>query len=162
MSEEDDFQVEKILKKRIKNGKIEYYLKWLGYSDDDNTWEPKDNLNCPELIEEFEREQERKSSRSDSVSGKSGEKRSASSTSSSAKKSKSDGPKGFDRGLDPEKIIGATDTSGQLMFLIRWKGSTDADLVPAEIANQRIPQTVISFYEERLTWHQKDACNGQT
>ena len=137
---EEEFSVEKVMDKRVgKNGKIEYLLKWRGYGDEDNTWEPKENLDCPELIEAFEKawsQMQKKGGRPGS------EKRKGGSLGGEPKAKRKDGerPRGFDRCLDPERIIGATDSSGELMFLIKWKGSDEADLVAARQANMKCPQ----------------------
>lgn len=59
----------------------------------------------------------------------------------------------FDSGLEPEKIIGATDINGELAFLVQWKNSNKAMLIPSKLARQKCPQLVIDFYEQRLAWH---------
>lgn len=162
--DEEEFTVERVVDTRVRGGKREYLLKWKGYPDSENTWEPEENLDCPELIQAYEdkvkKEREEKGSAgpASSKKRKAGDKDDSSSTASSTKKKKvtedeANKPRGFDRGLHPERIIGATDSSGELMFLMKWKDSDEADLVPARQANVKCPQIVIAFYEERLTWH---------
>ncbi|CAL8309342.1 unnamed protein product [Boreogadus saida] len=145
--EEEEYVVEKVLNRRVVKGRVEYLLKWKGFSDDDNTWEPDDNLDCPDLIAEFLQSQKSAHEVKRKMEGEGEDGKS--------KKRKEDPEKlrGFARALDPERIIGATDSTGELMFLMKWKNSDEADLVPAKEANVKCPQVVISFYEERLTWH---------
>uniref|UniRef100_A0AAY4CWE2 Chromo domain-containing protein n=1 Tax=Denticeps clupeoides TaxID=299321 RepID=A0AAY4CWE2_9TELE len=156
--EEEEYVVEKVLDRRVVKGRVEYLLKWKGFSDQDNTWEPEDNLDCPDLIAEYLQSQKtaQEGEKKDGGKRKAGESDTDAGGEESRPKKRKDEPekpRGFARGLDPERIIGATDSSGELMFLMKWKNSDEADLVPAKEANVKCPQVVISFYEERLTWH---------
>lgn len=58
-------------------------------------------------------------------------------------------PRGFDRGLEINEIVGATDYTGHLMYLIRWQNCDELDLLPASEVNDKCPQNVILFYEKR-------------
>ncbi|KAH8353007.1 hypothetical protein KR084_008229 [Drosophila pseudotakahashii] len=183
--EEEEYAVEKIIDRRVRKGKVEYYLKWKGYAETENTWEPESNLDCQDLIQQYElsRKDEEKAAASKkdrpNSSAKAKEATGRVSTSGpAASKRKSEEPAapvgnkskrttdaeqdggisvsgstGFDRGLEAEKILGASDNNGRLTFLIQFKGVDQAEMVPSSVANLKIPQMVIHFYEERLSWY---------
>merc|ERR1712013_627857 len=147
-SEGEEYEVEKILERRVKKGKTEYLIKWKGYdNEEDNTWEPQENLDCEDKIVDFEKQRKEKEAK---AAGSKGVKRKSETSGKKEepkekkKKEKDDNkPRGFARGLTAERIIGATNDPGELFFLIKWKGSDEADLVPAKEANVKIPQIVI-------------------
>ncbi|KAI6649315.1 Chromobox protein-like protein 1-like isoform X2 [Oopsacas minuta] len=157
--DEEIYSVEKIVDKRIVAGKVEYYLKWKGFGSADNTWEPEDNLDCSNLISEYERNLKAKKPKVEKPGPPGiGLKEKVNPIPSS---SDMDEKIGFARALDPERIIGATEQDGNIIFLIKWKGSDENDLVPASEANIKCPQVVIKFYESKLTWHEaKDDDEG--
>ena len=149
---EKEYAVETVLNKRTtKEGGLEYLLKWEGFGDEYNSWEPFENLSCHGLINiyEYQHPDEKKSVANDTY------KRSIPRNSASITKRKcggNDQPRGFRRGLKPRRIVGASEVDGELMFLIKWKGSSTIDLVPSREANVMCPQTVIKFYEERINF----------
>ncbi|XP_014671719.1 PREDICTED: chromobox protein homolog 7-like [Priapulus caudatus] len=49
------FAAERIEKKRIRKGRVEYLVKWKGWSPKYNTWEPEENILDDRLLEAFER-----------------------------------------------------------------------------------------------------------
>ncbi|XP_053210374.1 chromobox protein homolog 1-like [Panonychus citri] len=156
---EEEYIIEKILDKRSRNGVFEYFLKWKGYSESDNTWEPEENLDCKDLIAQFEEERrlalanKREQNDGDSVSKK-------------KKRRNSLRPQlplnGFERGLEPKRIMGATNASGEIEFLMKWRDSDDYELVPARIANVKCPQIVIKFYQDHSVWSNSDGADTVT
>uniref|UniRef100_A0A3Q3EYM2 Chromobox homolog 3b n=1 Tax=Labrus bergylta TaxID=56723 RepID=A0A3Q3EYM2_9LABR len=136
-----EFVVEKIIRRRIFNGRVEYFLKWKGFTDAENTWEPEDNLDCPELIEHFLNTHFSEENEEETSSAK------------SQNDEQSDTPTNLSTYLEPECIIGSTDRQGELMFLVKWKNCDEVALLPAREASARCPQVVIDFYERKLTWH---------
>jgi len=61
--DEEDYEVEKIIDKKVASkGKVEYLVKWKNFDDpSDYTWEPSENLEeVHEMIEKFEKDLEEK------------------------------------------------------------------------------------------------------
>jgi hypothetical protein len=52
---EAEYEVESIINHRHqgRNRALQYLLKWKGYPDADNTWEPADQVHAPELIKQY-------------------------------------------------------------------------------------------------------------
>ena len=50
---DDTYEVEAILDKRTNKGTTEYKIRWKGYSENDDTWEPQEHLNCPHKVREY-------------------------------------------------------------------------------------------------------------
>ena len=60
----DEYEVERILDKRVRRGRAEYLVRWRGYGPDDDWWLSANKIS-PGLIDEFEpRKQSRKRARS--------------------------------------------------------------------------------------------------
>src|SRR5216683_2768951 len=50
---EAEYEVEAIRAHRYQRRKLQYLIKWKGYPESDNTWEPLDNVCAPQLIKKY-------------------------------------------------------------------------------------------------------------
>lgn len=64
-----DYAVEKILDDKLMGKKRQYLVRWEGFESDDDSWQPAENLNCPEKIAVYE-----KNKKKTSKNGKNGKK----------------------------------------------------------------------------------------
>ncbi|XP_034487372.1 chromobox protein homolog 3 [Drosophila innubila] len=135
---EPNFVVERIVDKRITaDGKVEYFIKWRGYPSGDNTWEPEENCDCPALIQRFEE--------SRAKSKKRGEKK--------PKCEEIQKQRGYERGLELAEIMGATDVTGEIKYLVRWKYCDEFDLVSTKQVSEKDPQMLIEYYQKMAPYN---------
>lgn len=153
--QQEVYTVERIVDKRLNDGQVsccqmslifsccikemhvqvEYLLKWIGYPEEENTWEPVNNLDCPDLISNYEKEHNTKlltavePAEAVSKNGVSEEsvdiediKKNGTDLKVEEEQSEHEDnePIGFERGLEPEEILGATEQDGQILFLMKW------------------------------------------
>jgi hypothetical protein len=55
---EEEYQVECIMghQKMGQGKKLQYLVKWIGYPDSDNTWEPVEQIHAPDLIKSYQKQ----------------------------------------------------------------------------------------------------------
>jgi len=68
----------------------------------------------------------------------------------SASESSEETKLGFEHGDTAEAIVGARKQGSKIQLYVHWKDKNICSFVDAAICNQKIPQKVIEYYEERL------------
>lgn len=64
-----------------------------------------------------------------------------------------------DENFIPERIHGMgtdSENGNELIFLMSYKDSDEVEMVPSRIANVKCPMLVIAFYEQHLSWVDKE------
>ncbi|KAI3379906.1 hypothetical protein SNEBB_006178 [Seison nebaliae] len=141
---EQEYKVEKILKKRVVNGEIEYLVKWLNFPNEDNTWELEKDLDCPDLILSFEKEQRELLSKGQpqlkTKAGPASVKRNLRLTTVLQKFA-------MNGRLYPSEVCGVMRQSGHILYLVKWRHhQTQVDLVPEIVCRLKCPQLVIDYF----------------
>jgi len=161
-SEGSEYEVEKILDKRTKKGgQVDYLLKWRGY--DEPTWETAKNVFCTDLVKQFEDSLLKEKAKKGTPGGKRKEPTGGKGKVDKRRKQKAEDDDskvedlkvGFEHGDEVLDIIGAR-MEDELLLFVSWDRKPDPPMtfIPARIANEKIPQKVIAFYESRLKFDQ--------
>ena len=59
--------------------------------------------------------------------------------------------------MEALNIVGATDSPGEITYLVQWKGDGEADLISHKECREKIPGLVIDFYEQRVQFRDQTA-----
>ena len=101
---DEEYVIEKVLKKRLNNGKIEYLLKWKDYGDEDNTWEPLEYVKKDKAIIEYEENQRK--------------------LEENVEKSKDNDE--YEEEFIIEKVLDKrVESDGKVEYFVKWKGYDD-------------------------------------
>lgn len=122
----DEYEVEAIIDSKAYKGKTKYLIRWKGWDEADDTWEPEETLSCPELIRAFKK----KTKSAKSTPKKSAKKRKRVNDSDSG--SESDDSNDSDFGSNSKRSRGEYEVSkilnsrinrdGKWEFYVMWKG----------------------------------------
>ncbi|CAJ0586458.1 unnamed protein product, partial [Mesorhabditis spiculigera] len=118
--------------KRRREGRLEYLIQWkVGDTNPSNaTWEPEENVSCPEAIANYERQLLKVKTMIK------GEEELA------------------NEAAEVEKILGLAENSGERYYLVKFTNKA-CRLVPMAEANTKWPAQVIQYYDQNLTLEEK-------
>lgn len=131
--------VEKILDKSVEDERVSYLVKWKG--EEENSWVLHKNLNCTNLIDEYERSCDKEQSNKDFNLVK-------------------DNISGIENSalddLKLESIVGATTVDKEVKFAVKWSNSPNINLLSLSEIRNRYPQVLIDFFLSRLIWSEEE------
>ena len=142
----EEYEVEKIIEKKLvyRPGSDEfmpyYLIKWRGFPDSDNSWEPLTNLSgCSSALRRFELKGYHKFIDNPSD---------PSNIYVNVKENLQD----FDEPRVPEKVLGAYNLkeTDQKFYLLKWKNRKEPSILTYEEARDQYPQFMIDFYESNI------------
>jgi len=119
-------------------------LKWEGYDESENTWEPIEHLNenSTDLVCRLE---EKLTSRVVEVGESSG-------SSKSTSKLKAELPQtGYHLGYEVDKILDLRNYKMLGLALVKWKDMDLAELVPLHMVKTKSAQQLIQYYETLIS-----------
>ena len=163
---DEEFEVEKILKMRTVKGKKEYYLKWKGFPDSENTWEPEENMNAADLLADFKMEGEKsknkksqakaKSGTTKNVEAKTGNKKIAAKTEKVADKAKDkeveyQAPTRKPKEFTVENICDERIENGKTEYYLKWKGFPESENTWEPAENVDAADMVAAFRKKKET-----------
>merc|ERR1711892_511816 len=124
--EEAEYEVEKILDHKYDDGVVQYLVKWKNWNnEEDNTWEPSDNLVGSEsIIEKYEKKQKLKKKEEDeSPAIKSTKKKKKEELEQTEDADDADDANEY----EVEKIVDKRILGGVTEYLVKWKGWENED-----------------------------------
>ncbi|KAK8860305.1 Chromobox protein 5 [Tritrichomonas musculus] len=127
---EKEYIVEKICDHQIRKNKMYYLIKWKGYSESENTWEPENYLNCKELLNEYKAEHMfiYQDTQKNSKNMKKYEKKAIS------------------------EIVGFKEgsTTQDMLYIVRFENDEGYTELPSSILRKWDLQKLLDFYEKNL------------
>lgn len=125
----NEYEVEAIMDKRTTKGKTKYLIRWRGFDESDDTWEPEETLNCPDLIRSFNK---KKGNKKEVIKIKKPAKKRKRLTDYNSDEEESDDSDDSDYGAKKSRITGEYEVSkildakitkdGKWEFFVMWKG----------------------------------------
>ncbi|KYQ56071.1 Chromobox protein like protein 5 [Trachymyrmex zeteki] len=151
-----EYEVERLINIRTIKGRRQFLVRWVGYGENDDTWENEKDLNCPQLIEDFlieEKEKEREIKPSKPAKTDKSKKSSRSSAKKQTQETKETDDEdseqekgGISKEFEVERVIEVRfKKNGTKEFLIRWKGFSATDDTWEPERNLNCPELIAKF-----------------